>query len=107
MAPKWEGKNWEKIEKFWPWAPWGLTCHRAAQVAQGSSKRSPRGAQTAQNWAPMDTQNPQNLTFEHQGMRTRNRPAKGCPQPSKCKPLSLENGAQTTDKKSQIGSDVR
>ena len=25
MAPKWEGNNWEKIEKIWPWAPWGLT----------------------------------------------------------------------------------
>ena len=53
------------------------------------------------------TQNPQNLTFEHQGMETRNRPAKGCPQPSKCKPLSLENGAQTTDKNSQIGPELR
>ena len=81
--------------------------HKVAQVAQGSSKLSPRGAQTAQSWTPRGTQNPQNLTFEHQGMGTRNRPAKGCPQPSKCKPLSLENGAQTTDKKSQIGPELR
>ena len=81
--------------------------HKAAQVAQGSSKLSPRGAQTAQNWTPRGTQNPQNLTFEHQGMGTRNRPAKGCPQRSKCKPLSLESRAQTTDKNSQLGPEFR
>ena len=50
--------------------------HKADQVAQGSSKLSPRGAQTAQNWTPRGTPNPQNLTFEHQGMGTRNRAAK-------------------------------
>ena len=81
--------------------------HKAAQVAQDSSKLSPRGAQTAQNWIPRGNQNPQNLTFEHQGMGTKNEPAKGCPQPSKCKPLSLKNGAQTTDKKIQIGLELR
>ena len=43
--------------------------HKAAQVAQGSSKLSPRGAQT-ENWIPRDTQNPQNLIFEHQRMGT-------------------------------------
>ena len=44
---------------------------KAAQVAQESSKLSLRGAQIAQNWTPRDTQNPQNLTFEHQGMGTK------------------------------------
>ena len=104
MAPKCEGKNWENLALG---SLGAHVAHKVAQVAQGSSKLSPRGAQTAQSWTPRGTQNPQNLTFEHQGMGTRNRAAKGCPQPSKCKPLNLENGAQTTDKNSQIGLELR
>ena len=104
MGGKKLGKNWENLALG---SLGAHVAHKAAQVAQGSSKLSPRGAQTAQSWTPRGTQNPQNLTFEHQGMGTRNRPAKGCPQPSKCKPLSLENGAQTTDKNSQIGPELR
>ena len=59
MAPKMGGgnlgKNWEIL------ALGSLAAHvshKAAQVAQGSSKLSPRGAQTAQNWTPRGTQNP-------------------------------------------------
>ena len=89
-------KNWENLALG---SLGAHVSHKAAQVAQGSSKLSPRGAQTAQNWTPGDTQNLQKLTFEHQGMGIRNRAAKGCPQPSKCKPPSLKNGAQTTEKK--------
>ena len=106
--PKWlqngRGEIWENLALG---SLGAHVAHKVAQVAQGSSKLSLRGAQTAQSWTPRGTQNPQNLTFEHQGMGTRNRPAKGCPQPSKCKPLSLENGAQTTDKNSQIGPELR
>ena len=91
IDPKWEGTNWEKHWKNLALGSLGAhVSHKAAQVAQGSSKLSPRGAQTAQNWTPRDTQNPQNLTFEHHGMGTKNEPAKGHPKPSKCKPLSLK-----------------
>ena len=33
----------------------GHVSHEAAQVAQGSSKLSPKGDQTAQNWTPQRT----------------------------------------------------
>ena len=71
MAPKWEGqKLGKKLENVALGSLGAHVSHKAAQVAQGSSKWSPRGAQTAQNWTPRGTQNPQNLTFEHQGMGT-------------------------------------